>query len=125
MTSGIGNFNAIQYSNLSSQGVGKLYLPVSKSALLYSHFDHVSGVAARSGQSGVSISKLQILNSLIDRASSITSTKPTAKAVESLSEKSVDSLIKNLHQQIQNASKVSYIMNGAQLVPGELFSIQA
>ena len=59
MTSAIGNYsNAYSYSGAvgSSGAAGKLYVPVSKSALLYSHFDHVSGVAARSGQEGVSIS---------------------------------------------------------------------
>lgn len=125
MTTTIGNISAFSYSNLQSQGAGKLYIPVSKSALLYSHFDHVSGVAARSGQSGVSISKLQILNSLIDRASSITSVKPTQKGMASISETQMDSLIKNLHKQVQNASLTQFVVSGVQPMPGDLFSIQA
>ena len=58
MTSAIGNFsNAYSYSGAigASGAAGKLYVPVSRTALLYSHFDHVSGVAASNGQSGVSI----------------------------------------------------------------------
>ena len=70
MTTSIGNINTFSYGTGYGSGPaaasGKLYVPVSKSALLYSHFDHVSGVAASGGQSGVSISKLRILNSLID-----------------------------------------------------------
>ena len=82
MTSAIGNINAFSYgsSMASSPAMGKLYVPVSKTALLYSHFDHVSGVAARSGQNGVSISKLRILNSLIEHMSAIKNEKPQSSA---------------------------------------------
>ena len=63
MTSIIPGLASFSYSNSSIvAAAGKMYVPVSKSALLYSHFDHVSGVAAGNGQSGVSISKLRILN---------------------------------------------------------------
>ena len=72
MTSIIPGLASFSYSNSSIvAAAGKMYVPVSKSALLYSHFDHVSGVAAGNGQSGVSISKLRILNSLIERVSAI------------------------------------------------------
>ena len=64
------------YSNVASANAShKLYVPVSKSAVLYSHFDHVSGFVAKNGQGGVSISKIQILNTLIDHLSSIKSGK--------------------------------------------------
>ena len=62
------------YTSVSSTGTAnKLYVPVNKSSLIYSHFDHVSGVAVKKGQQGVSISKIQILNTLIDNLSSIKS----------------------------------------------------
>ena len=64
------------YTSVSSTGTAnKLYVPVNKSSLIYSHFDHVSGVAVKKGQQGVSISKIQILNTLIDNLSSIKSGK--------------------------------------------------
>ena len=66
MISSLGNMNAFTYSTISSAGTGKLYVPVSQNSLLYSHFSHVSGVAAKNDQSGVSISKIRILNSLIE-----------------------------------------------------------
>lgn len=124
MTSSIGNFNAYSYSGSFSASGGKLYVPVSKSALLYSHFDHVSGVAARSGQNGVSISKIQILNSLIDRLSAIKN-KPK-DSVTDISNEQADILIKNYQQQIQQAVKQTpYILSGAQPQAGALFQIDA
>ena len=60
MISSLGNMNAFTYSTISSAGTGKLYVPVSQNSLLYSHFSHVSGVAAKNDQSGVSISKIRI-----------------------------------------------------------------
>ena len=124
MTGSIGNFNAYSYSSLSGSGAaGKLYVPVSKSALLYSHFDHVSGVAAKSGQNGVSISKIRILNSLIERLSAIKNEPKTS--FTDMSDEQADALIKNLQTQLKQAVQTPYILNGAQPMPGDLFSIQA
>lgn len=124
MTSSIGNFNAYSYSSSFSNAGAKLYVPVSKSALLYSHFDHVSGVAAKSGQNGVSISKIQILNSLIDRLSSIKN--QPKDSITDISNEQADVLIKNYQQQIQQAVKQTpYILAGAQPQAGALFQIDA
>jgi len=99
MTSSLGINNAYSYStNFSSVSAGKLYVPVSKSALLYSHFDHVSGVAAKNDQNGVSISKIQILNSLIDHLSSIKN--QPKESVTDISNEQADTLIKQYQQQI-------------------------
>lgn len=127
MTSSIGNYsNAYSYSSsLSSSGVaGKLYVPVSQSALLYSHFDHVSGVAARSGQQGVSISKIRILNSLIDRLSAIKN-KPKDSYTD-ISDDQAEALINLYQKQIQQTvAQKPYILAGAQPMAGELFAIDA
>lgn len=125
MASSIGYINAFSYSSSISAGgsFGKLYVPVSRSALIYSNFDHVSGVAAKSGQNGVSISKIRILNSLIDRLSAIKN--EPKKSVQNVSEKQAEILIKNYQTQINQAMKNPYILNGVQPMPGELFQIQA
>lgn len=128
MTTSIGNINTFSYGTGYGSGPaaasGKLYVPVSKSALLYSHFDHVSGVAASRGQSGVSISKLRILNSLIDHYSSL---KKEAKiSVQDLNDKQIDTLIQNVQQQIQQTIKQnSYLVAGAKPQTGVLFQIDA
>lgn len=125
MTTSIGNINAFSYSNYASSGAaGKLYVPVSKSSLLYSHFDHVSGVAAEGGQSGVSISKIRILNSLIDRLSSIKN--QPKESITDISDEQADVLIEAYQKQIQQAvTQTPYLFAGAQPLAGEIFSMQA
>ena len=125
MTTSIGNLNAFSYSSMSAGGAGgKLYVPVSKSSLIYSHFDHVSGVAAKQGQQGVSISKIKILNTLIDSLSSMKS--QPKELVTEISDKQADVLIKNYQKQIRQAAQTNpYIMAGAKPQAGMLFAIDA
>lgn len=124
MTSGIGNINMYAFTNSTqNSAMGKLYVPVSKSALLYSHFDHVSGVAVKNGQSGISISKIRILNSLIERMAAIKN--EPKMSITDISDERADALIKNYQKQLQTALQNPYILSGAQPMPGELFSIQA
>lgn len=124
MTSIIPGLASFSYSNSSIvAAAGKMYVPVSKSALLYSHFDHVSGVAAGNGQSGVSISKLCILNSLIERVSAIKN--EPAKTLKEVSPDQADALIQNYQKQLQQALQTPYILNGAQPQAGDLFTLLA
>ena len=118
-----GLYNFSYGSSTIASAVGKMYVPVSKSALLYSHFDHVSGVAASNGQSGVSISKLRILNSLIERVSAIKN--EPAKEIKELDPKQAEALIQNYQKQLQTALQTPYILNGAQPMAGDLFSLLA
>lgn len=124
MSSFIGNLNTVRYESLSSSNNvnGKLYVPVNKSALLYSHFEHVSGVAAKSNQNGVSISKLRILNSLIDRVSAINNEK--SPVIEQIDSVKTEKMIAVYQKQMQAAMKNTYALSGARPVPGELFSFQ-
>ena len=126
MLSSMGNIsNVFSYSNLSSSGAaGKLYVPVSRSALLYSHFDHVSGIAAGSGQQGISISKIRILNSLIDRLSAIKN-QPKDSYTD-ISDDQADALINLYQKQIQQTVvQKPYVLAGAQPMAGALFAIDA
>ncbi len=116
------------YSNIASSNLSKIYVPVNKSAVLYSHFDHVSGFVAKNGQNGVSISKIQILNTLIDHLSAIKSGKVPA-AVKNSTPEQIDSMITNyqtqIRQAVQAASSVANGVAGAKPEPGVLFSINA
>ena len=124
MTSIIPGLSNFSYSSSTiAAAAGKMYVPVSKSALLYSHFDHVSGVAAGNGQSGVSISKLRILNSLIERVSAIKN--EPAKTLKEVSPDQADALIQNYQKQLQQALQTPYILNGAQPQAGDLFTLLA
>ena len=125
MTSAIGNFsNAYSYSGAVGASAGKLYVPVSRSALLYSHFDHVSGVAAGNGQQGVSISKIRILNSLIDRLSAIKN--QPKESIQDMSDDQAQVLIEQYQKQLQQTvAQQSFALAGAQPLPGALFAIEA
>ena len=127
MTSAIGNFsNAYSYSGAIGAAAGKLYVPVSlsRNALLYSHFDHVSGVAAGSGQQGVSISKIRILNSLIDRMAAIKN--QPKESISDISDDQAQALIEQYQKQIQQTvAQQSFVLAGAKPMAGELFQIDA
>lgn len=117
------------YSNVVTSGhSSKLYVPVSKSSLLYSHFDHISGFVAKNGQSGVSISKIQMLNTLIDHLSSIKNGKVPSASRQATPEQ-IDSLIENYQTQIKQAVKAAettpYQLAGVRPQAGALFTIEA
>lgn len=124
MTNFIGNINSLSYENIVSNnvGYGKLYVPVSKSALLYSHFEHVQGVTAQNGQSGVSITKLRILNSMIEHVSS---GKLDKEELSNMNDSQMDDLMEKYSTQIKKAMQTPYKLTGAQPLAGEIFSIQA
>ena len=104
---------------------GKVYMPVSQGSLIYSHFDHVSGVAAPKGQGGVSITKLQILNTLIDRLSNIRGEKVVPKKGSSADE--INMLIEKYQSQIrsavESANDSAYGLAGVRPELGALFSL--
>lgn len=92
----------------SSLGTGKIYVPVKPSEVVYSQFEHVSGVAANKGQtSGVPISKINILNTLIDQLVQFKKDKTTPQIPTDLSDTQVDTLIKDYQNQIHTALSVA------------------
>lgn len=115
------------YNSIASS-TSKLYVPVSKSALLYSHFEHVSGFVAGKGQNGVSVSKIQILNTLIDHLSAVKSGKQPA-AVKNANPEQLDAMIENYQTQIRQAVKAAetmpYAAAGTRPEAGLLFNVQA
>ena len=62
-------FPSIGHAISISQNGGRMSLPVSPSSYIYSQFKHVSGVPAPDGVRGVNISKLAIIDSLVDQIS--------------------------------------------------------
>ena len=116
------------YPISSSGASGKLYVPVNPAAVIYAQFDHISGIAASEGQQGVSISKIQILNTLIDSLTRIKN-QPLAAAASNISSEEADALIKSYQQQIeqtvQAAKTTPFALTGARPEAGMLFSIDA
>ncbi len=90
---------------------GRTYVPVRQSQVLYSHFKYVSGFAEADGQTGVSIDKLRILNTIIDQLVTMkTNELQKAELSESaaaemqgeLTETQLDNLLAYYHNEIKN-----------------------
>ena len=80
----------------------KAALPVAPASVIYSHFKHVSGFPAPEGTKGVTISKLNILDVLIEQMNRIN--KPAARPDAGATDKQLDTAIEFFSAQIQNAS---------------------
>ncbi|WP_294428801.1 hypothetical protein [uncultured Treponema sp.] len=129
MVNGISlNANNFNYSGvISNGGHGKLYVPVAQSNVIYAHFDHVTGVAAKPNQQGVSISKIQILNSLLNQLISMKNQPKLDVKTEEMSDSQLDALIKTtqtkIHTNVQIAQATGYGLAGAAPQAGAVFSL--
>jgi hypothetical protein len=108
MISGIGNagatFPSFGYA-ISIAAGGRRSLPVAPSSYIYSQFEHVSGIPAPEGVRGVAISRLKVLDTLIEQLQQIK--KNPLHAVQSsdekLSDERIDALIDQYENQIRQA----------------------
>ena len=109
MVNGISlNANNFNYSNVvSSGGQGKLYVPVAQSNVIYAHFVHVTGVAAKPNQQGVSISKIQILNSLLNQLISMKNQPKPNVSPENMDDSQLDALIQSTQSKIQTNMQIA------------------
>ncbi len=104
-----GNLNSYSYmSGFGGGSSGKIYIPVSPANVMYSQFDHISGYATSQGERGVSVSRVHILNSLIDQLVSIKK-NPTKASIgtENLSDEQLDAKIKDYQSQIKASLDVA------------------
>lgn len=120
----------LTYAYSSGMGAcGRVCMPVQPSEVLYSYFEHVSGMAAAQGMGTVSIDRLKILNSLIERLQSIKSQPLAAReAPESLSSDRIDALIQEYGAELHamaSASKGPYAAPAMAAESGMLFSLAA
>ena len=123
------SINTVPYS-MTMSGRDKVYVPVRPVNVIYTQFDHVAGVPAKGNQSGISVSKAQILNSLIDQLVSMNALpKIDSTKDKPLSSNQIDSMItefkSKLETAIQTAESTGYGLSGAAPQPGALFSIDA
>jgi len=116
-------FPSIGYA-ISSASSGRMSLPVAPSEVIYSHFKHVSGTPAPEGISGVNISKLKILNTLIEQLDRMKNQHSSVGAIDEQDEKRINALIDQYQQQIKTAQSMS-IYTPAAPATGMLFSIAA
>jgi low affinity Fe/Cu permease len=92
--------------------------------LIYSHFKHVSGTPAPEGTKGVNISRLKILDTLIEQLSKMKNQPSAEINLKESDEKRINALIDQYQKQIKAAQAVS-IYTPAAPVTGSLFNIAA
>jgi hypothetical protein len=104
---------------------GRMSLPVAPGMVIYSHFRHVSGTPAPEGTTGVNISKLKILDTLIEQLNRIKKQAAMdANLAEETDENRINALIEQYQQQIKAAQSVS-IYTPVAPETGALFNIAA
>jgi len=106
MVGGVSSINIPTLSYTSGQ-YGKMALPVDSSWLIYSHFEHVSGIPAPDGTQGISISKLNLLDVLIGMINQINKTPASHTPANLNPTADVDALIENMQNIIRQAQAAS------------------
>jgi len=122
---GTSSFPNIGYA-MTASGSGRMSLPVTPANYIYSQFKHVSGVVAPEGINGVAITKLKILDVMIEQLSQMK--KRPDLNTENLSNEQIDALISKYEGQIKATTAANNVMPYAlapQIFPGALFSLSA
>ena len=107
MLSNLGPLRTMSYTMMPAISSGsRTYVPVKPSAYGYAQFQYVAGYPARDGQEGVSIDKIKILNTLIDQLVTMKqkNIQPKVSAHGEISDRQIDSLIKQYQSQIQTVT---------------------
>ena len=127
MISNVGTANAYSFNSVIQTGGTKVQVPVKPQYVVYSQLKHISGVAAKQDQQGINLSKIQILNTLIDNLVSIKKNPEPKEIPNSPTDEQIDTLIKNYQEQIHVAIKSAeanpFSITGLSLQPGAVFSI--
>jgi hypothetical protein len=107
-------FPSVGYA-INASRAGKMSLPVSSSAYIYSHFRHVSGVPAPEGVSGVNINRLKILDTLIEQLARMKQQpKPSFGPAGESPDARINALIEQYENQIRNAASAAGASAAAQ-----------
>jgi len=115
-------FPSIGYA-ISAASDGRMSLPVAPSQVIYSHFKHVSGTPAPEGTSGVNITKLKILDTLIEHLSKMKNQPISEFGMEGEHDDArINALIDQYQKQIKAAQSASIYTPPAPIT-GALFSI--
>jgi hypothetical protein len=112
---------------ISASRSGRTSLPVAPAMYIYSHFKHVSGVPAPEGPRGVTISKLKILDSLIEQLGRLKN-RGSIDLETGGGEERLDILISQYEQQLRQAQAASAAMPygaGFQAATGAVFNLVA
>ena len=95
---------------------GRAYLPVDSKQVVYSQFQYVAGVPRTEDQSGVSVGKLKILNTLIDQLVRMRESEQHDKLLANQTDKGdeqtldmmIDYVSSKIHTEIALAQEIGY-----------------
>lgn len=101
MTSGL--LSTYSYSYASTHNAsGKVAVPVKPYMVIYSQLEHISGYADPKGSNSISLNKVYMLNTLIDKVFS-SNVDSASKKIDTtgLSEEQLDSMISDYQAKLQ------------------------
>ena len=108
MVRGIQNISASAINAYSMAQGRKMSFHVNPSSLIYSNFEHVTGVAAPNGTQGVAINKLKLLDVLISQLNQ--ARRESIPSGQAVPKEQMDALIESYRNQIQQARAASAVM---------------
>ncbi len=120
MVSNIGPLRTLSYSMISTvSSTGKQYIPVKPSQYVYSQFKHISGFPAQSGQQGISVDRLVILNTLIDQLVNMKQKNAESAHADTsgMSNDQIDALIQHYQGQVRAATTAAEAMDYKPVMP--------
>ena len=107
MYSNVGPLRTMSYSMMNIvSSAGRTYVPVSASQFGYAQFEYVAGYPAPSGQQGISVDKIKILNTLIEQLVSMKQKniqQPLTSRGE-MNDDQINTLIKQYQEQIKTVT---------------------
>lgn len=111
MVYGVSSLQTLPISGYAASASSRISIPVSPASYIYSHFEHVSGVPAPDGAAGVSITKLKVLDVLIDRLAQLKKQGDGAAGhTGPMSEERIDALIEKYEGELKAAHAANAAM---------------
>ncbi len=101
-----GQISSLQIDRFATTGV-RMSVPVRPSQTVFAQFSHISGTPAGSGQNTVPISKVRLLNSLIDNLQKMKKDNSYNKLATEPSPSRADALIKQYANELHQAVKAT------------------
>ena len=99
-----GNISSLQIARFSRSG-HRMSVPVRPSQTVFAQYRYISGTPASSGQRTVPLSRLQLLNSLINNLQKVKSDPEYSPGSLDISSEQADVLIKQYAAELHNAMK--------------------
>ncbi|MCK5735675.1 MAG: hypothetical protein KAH21_04310 [Spirochaetaceae bacterium] len=122
-----GNISSLQISRYSRTG-HRMTVPVKPSQTVFAQYRNISGTPASSGQSTVSLSKVQLLNSLINNLEKMKHSPGYNSETSKTSPERADALIQQyaseLHQ-VMKSTPVAFGTSGGSSGSGIVFNLSA